>query len=452
MRKSIYSGSKIPVLPTEYYNGQISKVHYNLSQSLNRDSLEIAVKENEIIKKGDLIARGKKTNLHSSISGKVLKSNENEIIILNTNENKLIIENSHTNQDQSKLNVENSHTNQDQTNLKTDNNLQNSENNKLVIESSKVNIENNLILQEQLPEFALNMGLVGMGGSMFPYSIKFGACKKIHTIIINSVECEPLIEIDEALLLNRYEYIFEGVEFLKKIFKIKNILLAIKSESKSNIEDKLKNYEFSYIKMNNYYPAGAERLIIQKVIGKTPSSRKLPFHFGCLVSSVASLYAIGRRIKEGMPSIERPLTLYSQESGCKNVIVPLGITVNELLRNYNIDYDKNKHIIIAGGKMMGSQVFESFPINKGTNAILVIEPDKRLKKAEEVCILCGACYDACPLGLHPSKMVDKLKEGDITNSLKIYLTECFLCGACSAVCPSEIPLVHYFKEGKKWLK
>ena len=52
------------------------------------------------------------------------------------------------------------------------------------------------------PEFLRSIGLVGMGGSMFPARMKALASKKVHTLVINAVECEPGVYIDHALPLN----------------------------------------------------------------------------------------------------------------------------------------------------------------------------------------------------------------------------------------------------------
>jgi len=71
-----------------------------------------------------------------------------------------------------------------------------------------------------------------------------------------------------------------------------------------------------------------------------------------------------------------------------------------------------------------------------------------LTKPEDPCILCGACFDACPLGLHPSGMAERIKARQSSAALSAQLRECFLCGACSAVCPSNIPLAQYFRAAK----
>ena len=66
------------------------------------------------------------------------------------------------------------------------------------------------------------------------------------------------------------------------------------------------------------------------------------------------------------------------------------------------------------------------------------------------CIKCGACLDACPIMLNPSKLgilakFDAYDEMASDNNLM----DCFECGSCTYVCPSHIPLVQYFRLAKR---
>ena len=101
---------------------------------------------------------------------------------------------------------------------------------------------------------------------------------------------------------------------------------------------------------------------------------------------------------------------------------------------------------------MGRSAGLDFRIGKGTNALMVLPIEQRLVRAESPCILCGSCFDACPLGLHPVGMVNRIRERRRSRALEHQLNECFLCGACSAVCPADIPLVQVLREGKSWMR
>jgi electron transport complex protein RnfC len=306
--------------------------------------------------------------------------------------------------------------------------------------------------RDELPSFCADMGLAGMGGSMFPAAIKLAAAEGIDTLVINAVECEPGIQIDEALLCSEFPTVKRGAKCLVEALGAKQTVLATKSSSVHRIRAALPRIEYEILVQPDTYPAGAEKLIVARLAGRMPPTGVLPVHMGFLVFSVASLWAIGRYLEVGAPSIERPLTVVPAEGETRNAIIPLGTHVGELLQQLGIEPGKYSSLFIAGGMMMGRQVTAESPVLKGTNAVIVRTPGSRLLREREPCVQCGACFDACPLGLHPIGMERRIREKRLTPALATQLEECFLCGACAAVCPADIPLAEAFREGKSWLR
>jgi electron transport complex protein RnfC len=56
-------------------------------------------------------------------------------------------------------------------------------------------------------------GIVGMGGAGFPTAtkIKFGLQSKIEYLLINAAECEPFLNPDYRLMLERPDDIMDGI-------------------------------------------------------------------------------------------------------------------------------------------------------------------------------------------------------------------------------------------------
>lgn len=405
MRRIIRSGGDDIPAPPQALSAPPDDVALSLAPSLIRTQVEPCVRTGEYVTAGQAVAQGRHLTVHASCSGNVNDANAAIVAI--------------------KCDAQ---------------------------QKSPVFDAPPPPGRDELPDFIGRMGLVGMGGSMFPSSIKLAAAKNVHTLVINAVECEPGIEIDEALFLHETDRISAGVQVLREALGLKRIVLATKRSSAGRLKSRTRDLKWDILVMPNRYPGGAERLIVGKLAGHIPPAAVLPFKLGYLVMSVASLWSVGRGVSEGRPCIDRPLTLRIPEREPKNLIVPVGTSYGHLLKVFDVVFDPESDLLIAGGPMMGHTVTPAQRVLKGTNAVVLKAKEKRLQKAEEPCILCGSCFDACPLRLHPSVMADRIKEKKYSRPLEAHLHECFLCGACSAVCPANIPLVQYFHEGKKWLK
>ena len=58
----------------------------------------------------------------------------------------------------------------------------------------------------------------------------------------------------------------------------------------------------------------------------------------------------------------------------------------------------------------------------------------RLKKDAIACTECGACYEACPMGI---KSIFTIREGRDLESIDVTTADCLLCGACIRSCPED---------------
>jgi electron transport complex protein RnfC len=305
---------------------------------------------------------------------------------------------------------------------------------------------------ETYPDFVEKIGLVGMGGSGFKTSEKIRSCIGAHTLIINGVECEPGITIDQTVLLHHSNWIKAGVEASATAVGAKRIVLAVKNNKEQIPKLQALYPEYDIVPFPDRYPAGAEKLILKKLEGKMPPPGTRPYRLGYLVQNVVSLRAIGRALLDGVPVVERPLTLAMPSTGFyKNIIAPIGLLICEVLEAFNLPYDSTQHLIAASGLMMGHEVAGDDCVEKTTTSLIILECDS-LDEKERDCIRCGACYTACPLGLHPVEISERVQtEQTDSVAFQAQMTECFLCGACSAVCPSHIPLVQTLMEGKQCL-
>ena len=293
-------------------------------------------------------------------------------------------------------------------------------------------------------------GLVGMGGSCFPASIKLQAAmkQKINTIIVNAVECEPYISIDEEIILNDLQLIQVALNYLGEVLQTDDFRFAVSKSFYKKHKEFFRDKKLNTVVMKSRYPAGAEKLIAKKVLGRKYSYAEFPFQAGLYIHNAATLRALGEYIQSGCPVTERPLSvIWNNNCEIRNIIVPVGAKVEDILKYVNVNYSETDEIIVAGGLMMGKKVSLDSHITKGTNALFIIK-DKNLR--EYPCKMCGKCFDVCPMKLSPALIARTVTENEkLTKPMKKQINRCFLCGACSAACPSRIDLLKHIREGKE---
>jgi electron transport complex protein RnfC len=309
-------------------------------------------------------------------------------------------------------------------------------------------VDNAKLLKSNPCDFAIQNGFIGMGGAGFPSAIKWNISDGLDTLVINAVECEPYASVDQSLLLNYTQTISDGAKVLQEALNIKKVILVVK---KSFFKQIRPIWDGEIITMPDKYPGGAERLIVGKLTKKLLPAGEFPSTRGFLVHNTTTIYSIGKCLKEGMPIVERPISVIDAEKKTsKEWFVPIGTVLKEFLDIISLTIDLDKQRIIAGGVMMGKEISLDSTIDKNTTAITIVSTTKRLLRDEQPCTGCGSCNDVCPIGLHPIELVNRIRTGKMqSKAFEIQLKECFFCGACSAVCPSDIPLADIIREERQ---
>ena len=185
-------------------------------------------------------------------------------------------------------------------------------------------------------------------------------------------------------------------------------------------------------------------------MGREVPSGGLPIEVNVVAVNVATTAEIGRLLPHGRGIQERVITITGPGVKKKgNYLIPVGTPLRYVLEQVGVDEKISE--VYMGGPMMGVAVSNmDISIVKGTSGIVVFT-EKEVKGKQKIynCIKCGACVDACPLSLNPSKLGIMAKfEGYDEMADKYNLMDCFECGSCSYVCPSHIPLVQYFRLAK----
>ncbi|MGL1887653.1 MAG: electron transport complex subunit RsxC [Reichenbachiella sp.] len=299
-------------------------------------------------------------------------------------------------------------------------------------------------------------GIVGLGGAAFPTHVKLKVPegKTCEVLMINGIECEPFLTTDHRVMLEQAEDIFMGIRYLIKVTDAPKVIIGIeanKQDAADFLNSKIPNdlpLEVRVVPVK--YPQGAEKMLIKSILGSEVPSGGLPIDVGVVSVNVATTAEIGRLLPLGRGIQERVVTITGSGVEKKgNYLIPIGTPLRFVLDYVGVDQDVSE--VYMGGPMMGVAVSNlDISITKGTSGIVVFK-STQVKKQEKVfpCIKCGACVDACPILLNPSRLglLAKFKSYD-EMATEYNLMDCFECGSCSYVCPSHIPLVQQFRLSK----
>ena len=301
-------------------------------------------------------------------------------------------------------------------------------------------------------------GIVGMGGAAFPTDIKSKTgMGYTGVLILNACECEPYITADDALLRARSGDVLRGLALLARILNPDQTVIGIednKPEAAAILRETLKDIPGVELRvLPTRYPQGAEKQLIQAVTGRQVPSGGLPKDVGCAVFNAATAFAAYRAVYEGMPLIERVVTVTGE--GVKeprNLIVRVGTSFQEVIGTAGgLGDDVWK--VLSGGPMMGvAQGDLSVPVTKAVNAVLCLSSAQNGESAHPVCIRCGKCLEVCPMGLEPLYLYRYSNAGDVDALKRLHLTDCIECGCCAYACPGKVPLVQGFRAGKRAMK
>ena len=312
----------------------------------------------------------------------------------------------------------------------------------------KGSLEN--LSKEDIISIITEAGIVGMGGGTFPTHIKTSppSDKQIDAVILNGAECEPYLTADHRLMLENPEDVVFGLKILMKSLNVSKGYIGIevnKLDALEKVKKEAQKYsDIQVIPLKVKYPQGAEKQLIYACTGKEVPSGGLPMDVGVVVNNVATAAQIAQTIKTGMPLVERITTV---TGSCikepKNLIVKVGTLVFEVIEQCGgIKEDKNLGKVVIGGPMTGiAQYTMDIPVNKGESGILLLDEKESHKQKPQNCIRCGKCVDVCPAFLQPLYISAYSLKNDFESCEKYRVLDCIECGSCSFVCPSARPLL-----------
>jgi electron transport complex protein RnfC len=299
-------------------------------------------------------------------------------------------------------------------------------------------------------------GIVGMGGAGFPTHVKLTppAGQHIDTLIVNGVECEPYINADYRLILEKPDTIVEGILILQKILGASRAFIGIERNKPAAIAAMKKacaaHPSISVATLDVRYPQGAEKVLIKSIVHKELPSGALPSSIGVAVQNLGTVHAIYEAIRFGKPLFERIVTVSGEGVVTpRNLIVPVGTPLSYLIDACG-GVRKGATKIICGGPMMGFAAFSAdTPVTKGMSGVIVLV-GKTDGSTDDYgpCIRCGKCVNACPMRMQPALIGQFSERGQYDEARTCGADVCLECGCCAYVCPAHRPSVQFVRMAK----
>jgi electron transport complex protein RnfC len=401
------------------------RVQIPVSQSLGAPS-KVIVKAGDIVKTGQLIAKGESfisSHVHASVSGKVFKVDD--VTDLSGYRKQAVI-------------IDRDGEEWEDT----------------------VDLSKDLRRAVTLPAKEIinrinQMGIVGMGGATFPSHVKLMVPegKKIDTLLINGVECEPYLTADHRLMLEKGAELLVGINILMKALNVKRAIIGIennKPDAITHLGELVREYTgISVQPLRVKYPQGGEKQLIKATLGREVPSGKLPFEVGCVVHNVGTALAVYEAVQKNKPLIERVVTVTGPSlSQPSNFLARIGTPVSVLIEKAG-GLPSNTGKLIAGGPMMGKALVSTdTPVVKGMSGILILPENQSSRIPVQNCIRCARCVTVCPMGLEPYLLAQLVKAGEYERADHEKVMDCIECGSCHYTCPSGRPLLDYIRVGK----
>ncbi len=295
---------------------------------------------------------------------------------------------------------------------------------------------------EQIVTRVAEAGIIGLGGAGFPTAIKLKPTEPVDTLVINGAECEPYLNSDNRLMLERTEGVIAGIRLIAKALGVAKVVVGIEANKPAAISAMSGHEGIEVITLKKKYPQGGEKQLIDACIGKKVPVGKLPMHVGVVVNNIATAYAVYDAAVNGNALYSKVITVTGRGIVTPKMLeVRVGTPWQDIVEYCGgITEDTSK--VICGGPMMGVAMQEiSGVVNKADSDILVLTEAECSHEAPSNCIKCGKCVDHCPMKLMPNAIDFNTQVGDTTAAIGAGALNCIECGVCAFVCPAKRPIV-----------
>lgn len=301
-------------------------------------------------------------------------------------------------------------------------------------------------------------GVIGAGGAGFPTHVKVGS--KAEYLLMNAAECEPLLRVDQQLLVRHTDEILQAFAATAKEIEAPHAVIGIKAKHGdviARLRDRITalGLAITIHEMPDFYPAGDEQVLVYEITGRIVPEGGIPIQVGCVVINVETTLNIYGAMHDHAVT-ESVLTIAGAVPHPVTLRVPVGTAMTEVIAKAGLS-DLSGYAVIDGGPMMGRVLPDTTgTVMKKTKGYIVLPKDHPLirtktapndvvlREGRSACEQCRMCTDLCPrhlLGhnLNPHKLVRAVKYQVATLEELSQATLCSQCGLCTLFsCPANL--------------
>ncbi|MBP5467584.1 MAG: electron transport complex subunit RsxC, partial [Clostridia bacterium] len=296
-------------------------------------------------------------------------------------------------------------------------------------------------------------GIVGLGGAGFPTAVKLSPKVKLDTLVVNGAECEPYLNCDNRLMIERTDDIYKGIMYVARALNLEHIVLGIEGNKPEAIKAFERFTDLDVVVLKKQYPMGSEKHLIYCTTGRKVPVGKMPFDVGCCVQNIKTIIACYEAIELNKSLTDIVMTVSGNGiENPKNLKVAIG-TPFEKIAEFCGGIKENAVKLIAGGPMMGKAIIGLNQYAKKTDSgFLALLSEEADLSSPTNCINCGKCARNCPMRLMPMYIEAFALANDFKNAEKYGAMNCIECGSCAYNCPAKRPLVQSIVFAKSKIK
>lgn len=301
-------------------------------------------------------------------------------------------------------------------------------------------------------------GMIGLEGECLATHAQMDeeSIKNDTTLIVNGAEWSKYSDFEWIMAKKDTEHIIDGACLTMKFMDLQDCYIAVEKTAKQairileegirakGVEDKIK-----IVGLPQSCPPGSDRVVIYETTGQILAANNLPEDFGIVVANLYSIAFLGFYAKTGMPLVRKVISVEgSAVKTPKNIMVPIGATVADIVA-YCGGYSQEPKKIVLGGPAIARPIkSQNVPLSKDNNAVIAFKEDDIPVREEISCKLCDSCKRVCPIHLKPDLLYEAFEAKDIQQLKDLGLERCTECGRCAFVCPAAKPLSYMIEQAK----